>query len=592
MKLSDFVADFIAKAGVFDVFGITGGASLHLIHSVAEHPKLNIICPLHEQAGAMAADGYSRVTRNLGVAIGTSGPGATNMITGICCSYYDSVPVLYITGQVSTFRFKGDTGVRQYGFQETDIVSMCKPVTKYAVTIIDPQKIRYELEKAYSIAKSGRPGPVLIDIPDNLQREEVDPEDLVSYTEEVEAEDFSLMSRVEECLPLLYQAQRPVVILGWGVRLASADKEVMQLIECLKLPVAPTWGGAELLPAEHEALIGTFGTHGTRFGNFAVQNADLILAIGTRLDTHETGSPLSTFAREAIKIVVDIDGSELRKAPHFGMKIEYPIEADAKEFISTLLKVVDKDKLSDISQWKSTIAEWKLKYPICPDHYYQEKSINPYVFVKELSAVSGENETIIVDTGCSLAWVMQAFECKSGQRIFHDFNNTAMGYALPASIGASIALAGKPVTCITGDGSLQMNIQELATIIHYKLPVRVIVINNGGYSMIQQTQDQWVGSKYIASSVEGGVPSPDYSGVAQGYGFKTYSINTNAEIRQVLKEMFDDEEAVFCEIHINAEHRVTPQVKFGRAIEDAEPLIDRNEFNQAMIVPPLESSKK
>ena len=592
MKLSDFVADFIAKSSTKHVFGITGGASLHLIHSIAKHPQLNIICPLHEQACAMAADGYSRVTRNIGVAVGTSGPGATNMITGICCSYYDSVPVLYITGQVSTFRFKGNTGVRQYGFQETDITSMCKSITKYAITIKDPKKIRYELEKAYYIARNDRPGPVLIDIPDNLQREEIDPDTLVGYIPPEVPYELSTQKRIEECLPIIYKAKRPVIILGWGVRLACADADVVQLIDDLGIPVAPTWGAFDILPYNNKNLVGSFGTHGTRYGNFAVQNADLIIAIGTRLDTHGTGSPISTFARDAIKIVVDIDGNELRKAPHFGMDIDHPIEADAKLFIVTLRKTIELRLLSNIDKWKKKIKEWKSKYPICQDHYYKEKSINPYVFVKELGMAATEEDTIFIDTGCSIAWMMQAFECKKNQRLFHDFNNTAMGYALPASIGASIASENRSVTCITGDGSLQMNIQELATVVHYKLPIKIIVINNNGYSMIQQTQDQWLDSQYIASSPEGGVAVPDFVSIAKGYGYTTHSITSNNDIPSTLREVFNEVGAVFCEVKIMPEHRVTPQVKFGRPIEDPEPLINRDELINTMIVKPLEICTK
>ena len=301
---------------------------------------------------------------------------------------------------------------------------------------------------------------------------------------------------------------------------------------------------------------------------------------------------MSTFARDAIKIVIDVDGSELRKAPYYGMTIEHPIEADAKYFISLLLQSIDEEKLADLSEWKKKISGWKSRYPICPDRYYQEEAVNPYVFVKELSAISGEGDTIFVDTGCSVAWVMQTFEFKYGQRLFHDFNNTAMGYALPASIGASVASAGEGVTCITGDGSLQMNIQELATVIHYQLPVRIFVMNNRGYSMIQQTQDQWMESRYIASSPEGGVAAPDFDSIAQGYGYETYNITSNGEIRQVLQEVFEVKGPVLCQVHIMPEHRVTPQVKFGRPIEDSEPLLSRDDFNQAMIVSPLDVSSE
>lgn len=591
MKLSDFVADFIARQGVRHVFAISGGASLHLIHSVAEHPDIDFVCPLHEQAGAMAADAYSRITRNLGVAISTSGPGGTNMITGMCGAYYDSVPVLYLTGQVATFRFKGNTGVRQYGFQETDIVSVCRPITKYAVTVTDPSRIRYELEKACHIAKTGRPGPVLVDIPDNLQREQIDPGHLDGYQPDSVTTPPDLSAQVNQCLPLLTQAKRAVLVLGWGIRLAGADEDAHRLVDKLGFPVVPTWGMADFLPAGHPLVVGTFGTHGTRYGNFAIQNADLILAVGTRLDTHETGSPLSSFARDAVKIVVDIDQAELDKAPYYGMKIDVPVQADAGVFIRALLNALPSGKGSNLEPWKRHIREWMERYPICPDNYFREDPVNPYVFVHELSALLGEDVSVVVDTGCAIAWMMQAFRPKRGQRVIHDFNNTAMGYALPGSVGASLAREGRPVVCVTGDGSLQMNIQELATVIHYKLPVKIILFNNRGYSMIQQTQDQWLDSKYIASSPEGGLPVPDFGKIAQAYGYRTWTIRKNSEVHKALREVLAQDGPAFCDVQIAPAHRVIPQVKYGRPIEDSEPLLDRDEFNRAMIVRPLDISR-
>ncbi|MEW6329829.1 MAG: thiamine pyrophosphate-binding protein [Pseudomonadota bacterium] len=589
MKLSDYVADFIAHQGVRHVFAISGGASLHLIHSIANHPHIDYVCPLHEQAGAMAADAYSRITRNLGVAIGTSGPGGTNMVTGICGAYYDSVPVLYITGQVATFRFKGETGVRQYGFQETDIVSVCRPITKYAVTVINPKSIRYELEKACHIAKTGRPGPVLVDIPDNLQREQIDPATLEGYVPEVQPPN-DLSETVRRLAPALYHAKRPILILGWGVRLAGADIETLKLVDTLGIPVVPTWGMADFLPADHPLLVGTFGTHGTRYGNFAVQNADLILAIGTRLDTHETGSPLSSFAREAVKIAVDIDETELRKAPHFGMKIDFPVQADAGDFVKAVLQFVDARKLADYTSWKAQVSEWVRRYPVCPEKYFTEGPVNPYVLVRAMSDRIVEDEPIVIDTGCAIAWMMQAFRPKKGQRLIHDFNNTAMGYALPAAIGISVGRGNRSVVCVSGDGSLQMNIQELATVLHYGLPVKIILINNGGYSMIQQTQDQWLGSKYVASSPSGGVAAPDFGKIAQAYGYPVFTVRNNASVSAVMDTFFAHDGPAFCDVQIRSDHRVIPQVKYGRPIEDSEPLLSRDEFRRAMIVRPLDVS--
>ena len=591
IKLSDYVARFLARQGIRHVFAISGGASLHLIHSVAETPGTGFVCPQHEQAGAMAADAWARVTGKLGAALSTSGPGATNMLTGVCSSFYDSVPVLYITGQVSAFRLKGETGVRQLGFQETDVVSMFRPVTKYAVQVSDPRRIRYELEKAAFLACTGRPGPVVVDIPDNFQREMIDPEGLEAFVPPADAAPRDVAdAQVRRCMELLEGASRPVLIAGWGIRLAHAGADFALLSDRLGIPIAPTWAMLDTMPADHPLLIGAFGTHGTRYGNFAVQNADLILSIGARLDTREAGSPLSWFAREARKIVVDVDPSELGKLKKFGMETDLLVTSDAGAFIRALLPAAQRMAHRDLSSWKARIDRWKRDFPICPPEYYQDRDVNPYVFVKTLAREAREGDTFLLDTGCALAWMMQAFDFKKGQRLFHAFNNTPMGYALPGAIGASFALGGAPVICVTGDGALQMNIQELATVMRHKLPIKIVLINNQGYSMIQQTQDQWLGSKYLASSVEGGLAFPDFVKVAQAYGFRTVDISTNAELEPKLRDALRGEGPVFCNVNIRPDRRVIPQVKFGRPIEDSDPLLDRDVFLSNMIVKPVVSS--
>lgn len=592
MQLAYYVAQFLKEQDIKHVFVVSGGASLRLIHAIAKIPGIDFICPQHEQAGAMAADGYARASGNLGAAIATSGPGATNMITGVCSAYYDSVPTIFITGQVATFRMKGNTGVRQIGFQETDTVDIYKPITKYAVLISDPLKIRYELEKACYIAKSGRPGPVLIDIPDNLQREDVNPDTLKSFKprSQTEKRPNKLNKQIQYCLRLIKAAKRPVIILGWGIRLAKADKEVRKFINKMGFPVVPTWGIADLLPASHPLMVGTFGTHGTRHANFTVQNSDLVLAIGTRLDTKVTGSPPGTFARGAKKVVIDIDPYELSKFKKFGLNIDLVINMDATEFLKALNTGVHRIKKPDISEWRRQIDAWKKKYPVCLPEYYKQKDVNPYVFVKELSKWCLEKDNIFIDTGCTVAWMMQAFDFKKHQRLYHDWNNTAMGWALPASIGASFALKKGPIVCVTGDGSLQMNIQELATIIKHRLPIKIFLMNNHGHSMIQQTQDQWLGSKYFASSVDGGLAFPDFLKVAKAYGFKVVSISKNKELNEKIKTVLESKGPVFCNVEIDQKHRITPQVKFGRPNEDSEPLLERKEFLKNMIVEPLKVS--
>lgn len=583
--------DYLADKGIRHAFVVTGGASVHLIDSIAKNPKMTYICPLHEQAGSMMADAYARVTGHIGLAISTSGPGATNMLTGICGAYYDSVPVIYITGQVTTFRLKRDMGIRQLGFQETDIVEMFRPVVKYAVRLEESHKIRFELEKAYRIATSGRPGPVLIDLPDNLQRENIALEGLTPYAPEGDEERPVPSDRqIDGCIALIEGSTRPVIILGWGVRLSRAEKEVAALIDTLGIPVLPTWAMSDFLPSDHPSLIGPFGTHGTRFGNFSVQNADLVISIGARLDTRASGSPPSTFAREAKKIIVDIDRNELNKFARLGMKTDLLIHADAGEFARALNSRLPSSRAKNIGAWLDRIEAWKRRYPVCRPEYWRQTEANPYVFMKSLADELAEGDVVFADTGCTLAWLMQSFEAKKGQRLFHDFNNTAMGYALPASIGASIALNNKPIVCVTGDGSLQMNIQELSSVIYHQLPIKIFLINNHGYNMIQQTQEQWLNRRYEATSCESGLALPDFLKIAKAHGFKTLNIGNNRSIPAKIKEALRHPGPVFCNVEISQSQRVIPQVLFGRAIEDGEPFLDRDEFLKNMIVRPHEAS--
>lgn len=588
MKLSDVVAQFLAEQGIKHVFAISGGASLHLIHSIAENPGTGYICPLHEQAGAMAADGYARVTGGLGCALATSGPGATNLITGICSSYYDSVPVLYLTGQVATFRAKGDTGVRQIGFQETDTIDICKTITKYAVLVNDPYRIRYELQKAVAIAKSGRPGPVLVDIPDDIQRMDIDPTKLVDYVPETTpARPAITAETVRHCLDAVRSAQRPVLIYGWGVHLAGADQAARDLARTLGIPVAMTWAALDLVPHADPLAIGGFGTHGTRYANFAVQNADLIISVGSRLDTKATGSPPSTFAREARIIMLDADPTEINKFQKLGVKLDRGVVGDAGEFIRALLAGAKGEKFPSFQAWVDRIAGWKKAYPVNLPEFGREKFANPYHLVKELSRALVDNEVIFSDTGCALAWMMQAFEFRPGQRFFHAFNNTPMGYGLPGAMGACFARPGRRVICVTGDGALQMNIQELATIVRHQLPVKVLLINNHGHSMVQQTQEMWLKGNYYATSVDGGLPDPDFVAIARAYGIPADTLALTDDISAKLARALADEGPYFLNIEIDSRHRLTPQVKFGRPNEDADPLLERDEFLGNMIVKPL-----
>lgn len=588
MKLSDVVAAFLAEQGIKHAFAISGGASLHLIHSIAEMPGTGFICPQHEQAGAMAADAYARVTGNIGCAVATSGPGATNLITGICSSYYDSVPVLFLTGQVATFRAKGNTGVRQIGFQETDTVDICRTITKYAVLVTDPYRIRYELQKAVAIAKSGRPGPVLVDIPDDLQRMDIDPAKLLEYhPEEIAPAHLASSSDITECLEALKSAERPVLIYGWGVHLARAEREAVALARQLGVPVAMTWAALDIMPEQDRLAIGGFGTHGVRAANFAVQNADVIISVGSRLDTKATGTPPSSFAREAKIFMVDIDDKEIAKFIRLEVKLHRGLACEGGAFIRDLLAAASQTTLPAYTSWVDRIADWKKRYPACLPEFSTEEAVNPYWLVKQLSRQLGESDLIVSDTGCALAWMMQAFEFKPKQRFFHAFNNTPMGYGLPGAIGAAFAAPGQRVICVTGDGSLMMNIQELSTAVRHNLPIKLLLFNNHGHSMVQQTQEMWLGGHYYATSVEGGLAFPDFEAVARAFGWHAITVTRNDDIAAKLQETLAHDGPCFLNVELPATHRVVPQVKFGRPNEDSGPLLPRAEFLANMIVKPL-----
>lgn len=590
MKVSDFIADFLAKQGIRHVFVVTGGAALHLIDSVARHPDIEYISPLHEQAAAMAADAYARVTGNMGAAISTTGPGLVNLMTGVSCLYYDSLPSIFISGEVATFRLnKNVPGVRQLGFQEAPHLDLMRPITKYAVMVEDPSRIRYELEKCVYLAKEGRPGPVFIDIPDNVQRMEINPDELEGFSPPVVKKDLSVLERqIDEALSLLAKAKRPVLVLGTAVRLAKVEAEAKALFQKLNIPVGLTWAVLNMIPGNHPMNIGGFGIAATRRGNFAIQNADLIFSIGSRLDTHATGSPTNTFAREAKKIVVEIDASELAKFEKQDMKIDVPILADVRDFFDVLKTKMDKVLVQDISEWRNKILEWRRKYPSCPPEFREQKEyVNPYYFLEVLSEETRDDDIIIPDCGGNLIQTFQGYSVKGRQKLFSAFNNSPMGYSLAGSIGACFAADKKAIICIIGDGGLQVNIQELGTIAHHHLPIKIFLFNNHGYGIIQQTQDDWLESRYYATRPETGVPDPDYVKIVEAYGIKTVTVKNHEDLREKVRDALSYDGPILCNLEFNPNQRIYPMLKYGRPIEDPNPLLPREEFLKEMIVKPL-----
>lgn len=588
MQVADYILDFLVSQGVRHVFLVTGGAIAFVVDAFSRRKDINYICVGHEQAGAMMAEAYARMGPGYAATMVTSGPGATNLITGICCAWFDSIPIINFSGQVNTYEQKKLTKVRQVGFQETEIVDIVRPVTKFAAQLERAHDIRYILEKATYIAKSGRPGPVLIDIPMDFQRAEINITKLKKFThpktKEYADHGSKLEKKVDQVVKLLRAAKRPVILAGGGIKIAKGNQEILDLIETTKVPSVTSWSGYDLLPRNNKYYLGAQGVYGERAANFAVQNSDVLLTVGSRLDTRQTGGKPETYAREAKIIMVDIDRAELDKRR--GLTPYLSIQTDAKEFLEILLKKLKKSKLPENKDWVTTCQNWKKKYPVVqPEFYKQKGSVNAYVFVKTLSKLLTPSAVVIPDDGGHLTWTMQAFEIKKGQKLFSAYGNSPMGYAFPASIGASFAMGKKEVICIDGDGSFQMNIQELQTVVYHKLPLKIFILDNNGYGIIKQFQELYLDSRYEATGK--GYSAPDFVEIGQAYGVKTFTINSHTDLEKDLKKILKIKGPVICVVKIDPLQKLIPKLEFGRPIEDLSPLLPRDEFYKNMIVKPI-----
>ncbi len=588
IKLSEYVVGFLVGLNIKHAFVIQGGSVAQLIDSIAKHSKINYITCQHEQACAMAADAYSRTSDTIGVAVATSGPGATNLITGIANAYYDSIPVLYITGNVASFRQSNNMGIRQYGFQETNIVDITKPITKYSVNLKQPEDIKYELEKALFEALNGRKGPVLVDIPDDFQRVLVDEEKLKSFIPKKEDQRERKNIDFSRIQTLLDNAQRPILVYGSGIISADSISTARTLSKKLKIPTLYSWPLKGIFNYDDELNFGSFGTNSPRSGNFIIQNSDLILSIGNRLDTHATGS-LKDFAREAKIISVDIDNNELEKFEKFGKHIDMKICADAKDFIQGLDKNINYE--CNNKNWHDYCKKVKHTYKYKKVKEDDTSLVSPEYFLDKLSQITPKETIFIGDTGANLVYLFNGLKEKFGQKFISAFNNTPMGFALPASIGTALVNTNKRIICCSGDGGLQMNIQELATIAYYKLPITIFVFNNSGHGMIKQTQDDWFESKYNASSHENGIPKLNFTDIANAYKIKSIRITNNEQIESFLSSMTFNQ-PMLVELILDEKLRINPMLQFGRPLEDMNPLLSREEFIENMIIEPLEVSIK
>jgi acetolactate synthase I/II/III large subunit len=600
IKLSDYVVQFIADQGVKHVFMVPGGGAMHLVDSLGSCASLQYIPVLHEQAAAIAAEAYARVTNNLGVALVTTGPGGTNAITGLAGAWLESTPCLVVSGQVKRADLKGNSGIRQRGPQELDIVEIVKSITKYAITVMDPETIRYHLEKAVYLAKSGRSGPVWLDIPLDVQAAQISPDKQKSFT--ANDEFFASMppsqspsNEVSKIYQLLNEAKRPVLLVGNGVRLAGAKEELRQLIETIDIPVLRTWSGSDLLADSHPLCFGKPGAVASRGSNYTIQNADLLLAIGARMDAAVIGFDETQFARAAKKIVVDIDLAEINK---FRMNVEVFVHANAGVFIGEMLRQKHRYQPRDISNWLGRCREWKEKYPvILPEYWKSEKYVNTYTLGATLAReLTGEDLIIPGSSGVCIDTFWLSFEIKEGMRSFSTGGLGAMGFGIPAAMGGCVASGGKRTVCVDGDGGFQLNIQELETVKRLNLPIKYFVINNSGYASIRGMQRNHFNGRLVACDASSGMTLPNVLKQAEAYGIAAVRLEKQEGLAEKLSEILAMPGPVVCEVMVDPDQAVGPRVSsvvktggqiVSRPLEDLWPFLNREEFYSNMIVPPL-----
>lgn len=596
MKLSDYVFDFISRLGIRHVFTLVGGGAMHLDDSLGQCKTIKYICNLHEQACAISAEAYARIS-GLGVALVTTGPGGTNTITGVVGAWQDSTPCLFISGQVKKSDLMKDMGVRQMGMQEVDIVTLVSSVTKYAVTITNPLSIRYHLEKAVYTAKSGRPGPVWIDIPLDVQAVDINPDELEGFQEKIEVipkDDDQLNDLIIKVIDLLNSAERPVILAGNGIRLSGAQEYFYTLIDALNVPVLLTWPAMDILPDNYPLLVGRPGSIAPRGSNFALQNADLILMIGTRLDFALTGYAPDKFGRGAKKVMVDIDPCELDKLKNY---IDLPICMDAKRFLSGFCERIDRYKRRDISAWHNRCQDWKQRYPVVlPEHRQSNDKVSIYYLTEIISEELQSNDLVVPgSSGFGIEIFLLAFKVKKGQRVFNTTALGAMGFGIPAAIGACLASGNKRTICVDGDGGFQLNIQELETLHRLNLPIKFFVLNNKGYGSIIAMQNRYFGQR-MGSDADSGMTLPDLVKVAAAYNLNACRINDQVDLRAQVKRVLEMPGPAICDVLMKADEPRAPSLSsaqnknglmVSKPLEDLWPFLEREEFFANMIIPPL-----
>jgi acetolactate synthase-1/2/3 large subunit len=607
MKLSDYVLKFVADHGVTNVFLVTGGGAMHLNQSIAMESRITAICNSHEQASAICAEGYAKASNGLGVCFVTTGPGGTNAVTGVAGAWLDSTPTLFISGQVKRpdrmfDRASGKPlGMRQLGVQEVDICAIVAPITKYAVTVLIPEDIRYHLEKAVYLALTGRPGPVWIDIPLDVQAVQIDAPALRSFDPSElrrigSANDESdVAAEVARVIEAFNSCERPLLFAGNGIRLAHAEEEFELLRRHLGVPTVATWCAADLVPSDSSTYVGRPGSVAARGANFALQNSDFMLAIGVRLDFAITGFAPQHLAREAHKIAVDIDAAELRKLYPY---LQQPICADAKVFLKALLDRRGEMKPGSFKPWLQRCAGWKTSYPVVTaEHRKPEGLVSVFNLAEVIGhAVSPEDRLVVGNSGSAIEIYLLACPTLHSQRLYHTAGLGAMGYAIPMAIAVAIANPGREVIAVDGDGGFMFNIQELETIHRLQLPIKFFVLNNNGYSSIRASQVAYFGRASIGADASTGITIPDLCKVGASYGLGTYRIHDQTDLPAEVRKVLQMKGPVVCDVNVLPDEVRAPRLQshqkpdgsfVSKPLEDLFPFLPRDEFLANMIVKPL-----
>ncbi len=594
IKVSDYVIKRLEETGSKHMFMLPGGGAMHLNDSLGKSEKIQFVCCLHEQACSIAAEAYARVTNGIGLLMVTTGPGGTNALTGVAGAFLESTPVFVVSGQVKRLDMINNQGIRQQGMQELDIISVVKPITKYAALVDDPLMIRYHIERALYEAKNGRPGPVWLDIPLDVQATMVDEDALIGFTpSNFKGKNTRLEKQVLDFIDLLNNSSRPVLLAGNGIRLSGANKQFDELINVLGIPVLTTWNGIDLIEETNPLYYGRPGGLGHRYANFMQQNSDLFLSIGARLNLLQTGYNFDGFARAAKKIMVDIDEAELHK---INVRPDIAICADAKEFIELLLKNKDKIVKKDRKDWFDYGNRLKAKYPIVkPEYWKQEGAVNTYCLLETISKYMTSDDVYVSgSSGSCIDISMQTFRVKKGQRVFCTKGLASMGYGLPSTIGACLASGKKKTVGVNGDGGFVMNIQELETIRRLNLPIKLFVLSNGGYGAIKATQTNIFAGHLVACNEDSGLSLPHIARIASAYGLKSMVIENNGELDEKVKEALDYDGPVIVEVHTPIGLTATPkQVSYKRKdgqmeskpLEYMNPPLDDEEFKENMLIP-------